>query len=252
MCHTEVPSGQEASGATAAEVSVPLPSGESMPGLLAGSENGAPVLLVADVFGRSPFYENLASLLAEAGFRVLLPDYFFRQGALAETTKQAAFARRAELDETQTVDDLRAAIAWLRASHQGPAGVVGFCMGGTFALDLASTEEDLVTVAYYGFPVPQPSIASPPPAPAGLVDRLGGPVLAFWGDQDETVGMDHVERYVTSARASNDRFEHEILPGLGHGFLGSADLTDPADAGGATWARTVAHLRENLGLGEVR
>lgn len=248
MCHTEVPSGQATPRLARSEISVELATGEAMPALeLPAAGDAPPVLLVADVFGRSPFYEHLAALLAQAGCHVLLPEFFFRQGPLTETGRQAAFARRADLDEAQAVEDLRAAIAWLRSRRSDRAvGVVGFCMGATFVLDLASTEPDLVAISYYGFPVPQPSLVSPPPAPMGLVRGLRGPVLAFWGEQDEAVGMEHVTRYVAEAAAVNPAFEHQILPGLGHGFLGSADLDDPTDPGAATWARTVAHLREHL------
>lgn len=170
---------------------------------------------------------------------------------MATPGKDAAFARRRQLDEARTLDDLRAAIAWLRErSGRRMVGVVGFCMGGTFPLDLASTEIDLVSAAYYGFPVPRPSIASPPPAPMSLVANLRGPVLAFWGEEDDTVGMEHVARYVEQASTANPAFRAHVLPGLGHGFLGSAVL-DPSDVGGATWSQTLAHLREHLQEGGV-
>jgi carboxymethylenebutenolidase len=249
MCHTDIPPGQATPDIAGAEVTIPLAGGEAMPALhLAASATAAPVLVIGDVFGRSAFYEHLGALLAQAGMQALVPDFFFRQGPLPDPpTKEAAFGRRAQLDEAGSLDDLRAAIAWLRgASGHARVGTIGFCMGGTFALDLAATEDDLASVAYYGFPVPQPTITAPPPRPLDLVDDLRGQVLAFWGDQDETVGVEHAREYARRAAAADAAFEHEILAGLGHGFLGAADLDDPADAGGATWARTLAFLRTNL------
>lgn len=53
-------------------------------------------------------------------------------------------------------------------------------MGGTFALDLASTETALVTVAFHGFPVPPGPVESAPQGPMSLVSGLRGPVLALW------------------------------------------------------------------------
>jgi carboxymethylenebutenolidase len=247
MCHPEVPAGQALSDAARAEVRIELPGGEEMPALLCGGEGLPPVLVVGDVFGRSPFYEHLAGVLAGAGFQVLVPDFYFREGPLEKIDKAAAFARRAQLDEARTLDDLAAAIAFLRARSSGTkVGTVGFCMGGTFVLDLASRDDDLVTVAYYGFPVPQASITMPPPRPIDLVDAQRGPVLAFWGDQDDTVGSENVAAYVDVAAAANPSFEHEVLPGLGHGFLGAADLSDQSDPAAATWRRAVSLLRENL------
>jgi carboxymethylenebutenolidase len=250
MCHTDVPPGPSTPVVERREVTSPLPTGEAMPALHArGAGGGPPVLIIADVFGRSPFYEHLASLLAEAGFQALLPDYFFRQGALREATKEAAFARRAQLDENGSLRDLAAAADWLRGETRAAVvGTVGFCMGGTFALDLASTNDDLVSVAYYGFPAAAAQNTSPPapPRPIDLVDQLRGPVLAFWGDRDETVGMDSVDAYVDAATAGRADFSHRILAGLGHGFLGQADLGDPDDAGGATWIETIDFLRRHL------
>lgn len=251
MCHPDVPAGQVTPAVTRSEVGIDLPGGETMPALLASGEdagaNAPGVLIAGDVFGRTPFYEHLAALLAEAGFQALLPDYFFRQGPLEEPGKEAAFGRRAKLDETQSVADFGVAADWLLERSGGDLlGTVGFCMGGTFVLDLASTRKDLVTVAYYGFPVPQATLASPPPRPIDLVDSLSGPVLAFWGDQDETVGIEHVEEYVKLAAAANSSFDYEVVSGLGHGFLGSADLQDESDKAAATWSRAVGHLRRHL------
>jgi carboxymethylenebutenolidase len=248
MCHIDIPPGQARPDIDGREVTIPLPGGEEMAALhVAASDDAPPVLVIGDVFGRSAFYEHLAALLAQAGLQALVPDFFFRQGPLPDPpSKEAAFGRRAKLDEAATLDDLRAAITWLRErSGRRGVGVVGFCMGGTFVLDLASTEAELVSVAYYGFPVPQPTIASPPPRPIDLVDGLRGPVLAFWGDQDDTVGVDHARDYVRRAQ-SHAGFESQILPGLGHGFLGAAPLGDASDPGAATWERAVTFLHDHL------
>jgi dienelactone hydrolase len=247
MCHPEVPESWETIQTGGAEVEVSVSTDELMPALHVGPDGAPGVLLIADMFGRSAFYEQLAARIAAEGLQVLVPEYFFRQGPLAEGGHELAFARRAQLEEVQSVEDMRAGVEYLRERSAGaPVGVVGFCMGATFALDLASTEDDLVTVAYYGFPVPQPSIVHPPARPIDLVEDLKGPVLAFWGDADQTVGVDSVHEYVELAAAANPEFRSEVLPGLNHGFLGAADLADPNDPATETWRQTLAHLRTNL------
>ena len=248
MCHTDIPPDQATPALAGHDVEIALSTGEAMPALHVSAAESAPaVLVIGDVFGRSAFYEHLGAMLAQAGFQAVVPDFFFRQGALpGPPSKEAAFGRRAQLDETRTLVDLRAAIAWLRErSGRSLIGTVGFCMGGTFVLDLAATEDDLVSVAYYGFPVPQPTIVSPPPRPIDLVEELKGPVLAFWGDQDETVGVEHARDYIHRA-GNHPGFESELLAGLGHGFLGSAPLGDPSDPRAATWDRAVGFLRTHL------
>jgi len=233
MCHPEVPEGQPAPRVATEEVSIPLPGGEAMPAMLALPEGGpAPAVLIAcDIFGRTPFYESLAARLATAGFEALLPDYFFRAGPLAERTREAAFARRARLDENGALSDLRAALGWLRRrdGYGGRTGTVGFCMGGTFALDLAALEEGLATVCYYGFPAGQSS-PTRPPAPLDLADRMRGPILGFWGDQDAGVGMDNVAELARRLAEHGVEFSHRVYPGIGHGFLAASQLDPSSEA----------------------
>lgn len=248
MCHTDVPDGQATPLVDRTEIHVPLANGESMPGtLFTDGRQGPGVLVVADIHGPSPFYESLAARLARAGYTVLLPDYFFRQGPTAGPEIEAAFARRGKLDEGQTLRDLDESCGWL-AERTGTSrvGSVGFCMGATFTLDLASVRSEMVTVAYYGFPVPQATIVSPPPRPIDVVGSQRGPVLAFWGEEDKGVGLDHVRTYTGLAEEANPEFSYEILPGLGHGFLAKAKIDDREDVGGRTWHRVLHLFDERL------
>jgi carboxymethylenebutenolidase len=231
------------------EVEVPLIGNrERMPALLCRPQTGAGagVLVVADVYGRSPFYEDLAGRLALAGFTALLPEYFFRQGPLGERTREAAMARREQLDQKQTLVDLSQAIDWLHLQPfaAGPIGTVGFCMGGTLVLDLTAERDDLATVCYYGFPA-----ATAVPAPLDLADRMQGPILGFWGDQDAGAGMDNVERLEALLKARGVEVEFVIYPGLGHGFMAASQL-DPAheayDAACRSWTRTIEFYRTHI------
>src|SRR5438067_5324968 len=117
MCHPEVPAGAPVPDVERIEAEIPLVGRqEKMPALMARPRTGAGagVLIVCDVYGRSPFYEDLAGRLALAGFTALVPEYFFREGPLAERTRELAFERRARLDQNQTLVDLEQAIDWLK------------------------------------------------------------------------------------------------------------------------------------------
>jgi dienelactone hydrolase len=255
MCHAEVPAGQTTPEVAREEVRVPLPGGGTLPALLtrAAADEAPSVLLVHDIFGRTPFYEDLAARLAAAGFNALLPDCFCRLGGLPEPTRAAAFARYRELDESQTLWDLLAALDWLgdmQGAPGGRLGTMGFCLGGTLVLDLAAERADLATVCYYGFPVMgEHTPGQAAPEPMGLVDRLHGPIVGFWGDQDTLVGLPNVERFAAALRARGAPYEQTIYPGAGHGFM-SASRFDPAHEAYAAatdaWARTLAFYRAHL------
>ncbi|HLW94429.1 MAG TPA: dienelactone hydrolase family protein [Solirubrobacteraceae bacterium] len=258
MCHPDLPAGRVALLAATELVEVALASGEIMPLEVVEAEpaaEGAPagesspsVIVIADIFGPSDFYRDLCARLSAHGLRAVMPDFFFRQGPLEERTFEAALERRGRFDEAGALDDLRAAVGWARGGGSDRVGVLGFCMGGTFALDLAALEPDLAVVAYYGFPVPQATIASPPPAPLSVAAQMSGSILALWGDEDSAVGMDNVTAFVAAMRDSPARFDHRIYSGLGHAFLGQADLDDPDadDDASASWRLALDHLEREL------
>ena len=256
MCHPEVPAGQVTPNVSRQEVQVPVAGGESLPALLTRPESGEgpAVLIVADIYGRSPFYEDLAARVAQAGFVGLLPEYFFRQGPLAERSQQLAFARRGQLDENLTLRDLGASIDWLKGQtgvRGDRTGTVGFCMGGTLVLDLAAERGDLATVCYYGFPAGVPNGGpKSAPAPLDLADRLQGPILGFWGDGDTNVGMDNVAKLAAALGGRGANFEHTVYPGLGHGFLGASRFDPDHEAYAMacdSWTRALGFYRQHLG-----
>jgi carboxymethylenebutenolidase len=257
MCHPEVPEGQATPDVIREEVRVPLASGEVMPALLTRPESGdgPAVLIVHDIFGRSPFYEALAARLSTTGFVALLPDYFFRQGPLAERSRDLAFERRAKLNEVGVLDDLSAAVDMLRQQsgvRGDRVGTVGFCMGGTLVLDLAARRADLVTVCYYGFPVREGhAVGTPAPAPMDELDRMSGPILGFWGDQDQGVNMSDVATFASELERRGIAFDLTIYPGLGHGFMAQSGL-DPShpayQMACESWTRALGFFRQHLGM----
>src|SRR2546422_995483 len=99
MCHPEVPEGTTPPNVRTAELTIAV-GGGAMPTLVAFPERArAPaVLVINDVFGRSPFYEHTARRLAQAGFVAATPEFFFREGPLPEPTPDAAMARAEPID----------------------------------------------------------------------------------------------------------------------------------------------------------
>jgi carboxymethylenebutenolidase len=261
MCHPDGPSPTASTPDVAsAEIAIPLADGAAMPAFLARADGAASrgaVMIVGDIFGaRTPFYEHLATLIAAAGLDAIVPEFFFRTGPLPEPSYEAALARKAKLDERQALRDLDQAISWVRDQsdfHGARVGILGFCLGGTFVLDLAATRGDLATVCYYGFPAGPPGPPGDPeramPKPLDEVDRIQGPLLGFWGDQDERVGQANVEAF---ARALGERgidFEHTVFAGLDHGFLQAAfePGTEGHDAARSSWERALGFFAKHLG-----
>jgi carboxymethylenebutenolidase len=246
VCHPEVPAGAPIPDVRVEDALIPVEDG-NMPTLLALPERlPAPgILVINDVFGRSPFYDQLARRLAQAGFVAVTPEYFFREGSLPEPTRDAAMARAKQLDFKRWGRDMSAATDWLRGRREvnGRLGTIGFCMGGTQSLLLAARREDIAaTVSYYGFPADARTDASP----IDLAPKMHGPILGHWGDRDEGAGLDNVEKLRAALEAAGVEHEFHIYPGLGHGFL-KASLEDEKTPGYeqacVSWRRTLEFYR---------
>src|SRR5204862_8045113 len=172
------------------------------------------VLVINDIFGRSPFYEHTSRRLAQAGFVAATPEFFFREGPLPEPTRDAAMARAKRLDFSGLVDDMSAAIDWLRTRPEtnSAVGTIGFCMGGTIVLLLAARRRDIAaSVCYYGFPADMRA----PARPIDLAAQMKGPILGLWGDQESGVGVDDVKELDAEFSSSGVDTEFDERSGLG-------------------------------------
>jgi carboxymethylenebutenolidase len=254
MCHPEVPPGVAIPDVRVEDAAIPVEDG-AMPTLAALPERvPAPgILVINDVFGRSPFYDHLARRVAQAGFVAITPEYFFREGSLPEPTREAAMARAKQLDFKRWGRDMSAAVDWLRGRSEvnGVIGTIGFCMGGTQVLLLAARRDDIAaTVSYYGFPADARTEASP----IELAPKMHGPILGHWGDQDASVGVDNVVKLRADLEAAGVEQDFHIYAGLGHGFL-KASLEDEKTPGYeqacASWTRTLEFYRECFARAKV-
>ncbi|HEY6203151.1 MAG TPA: dienelactone hydrolase family protein, partial [Candidatus Limnocylindria bacterium] len=184
----------------------------------------------------------------QAGFVAATPEFFFREGALQEPTRDAAMARAKRLDFSRTVDDMSAALDWLRVRNDttDAIGTIGFCMGGTIVLLLTAGRTDIAaSVCYYGFPADARTSARP----IDLAPKMKGPILGLWGDQDAGVGMDNVKQLDAALTAAGVEHAFHVYPGLGHGFL-RASLEDESTPGYRpaceSWTRSIAFYRESF------
>jgi carboxymethylenebutenolidase len=233
---------------------VSLMSGHDIAPCLTYSRPGRPdqpVLLVTDMFGIAAFYRGFAEKLASAGHIVIAPDIFFRVGELSEMSPEAALERRARLDENRRLGDLNTVLSWVRGRYdQQRVATIGFSMGGTQVLDLATRRDDLITACLYGFPARLPnSTARTAPAPMDHLDALHGPIFGVWGRADQAVGILNVEKFAAEFEDRKIEADITFYPDVGHGFmagLGSGDGS-PADVHAANaWQRLLSFYASHV------
>lgn len=205
----------------------------------------APVVLVVhEIFGLSHWIRAVADQVAADGFIAIAPDLLTMRGipAGADGAPDAEVAR----SEIQTLqrDSIHQYLLAVAEYGMGlPAarpvyGIVGFCWGGTASFDHAIRSPDLgASVVYYG--------SSPEPS---LYEAIRAPVLGLYGENDERVNATIAGAEAEMERLGK-RFETEIYPGAGHGFLRAQGGQDGANLAATrnAWPRTVAFFRETLG-----
>ncbi len=211
-----------------------------------GAEARGACLVLPDIYGPSPFYHAVTARLAEHGFDAVMIDYFFREGPIAEVTRAAAFERRSAMDENRCLRDIGAVIDQLPGTR---TALIGFCLSGTYAYDLTAVRSDLATVTFYGFPEgPGGPVAERAPRPIDIASQFQGPILSFWGDQDN-IPMELVDRFGAEAARHGADYRYQVYPGAGHGFLqGLVEERDDSASAQDAWKQTLAFLDSALTL----
>ena len=88
---------------------------------------------------------------------------------------------------------------------------------------------------------------TPSPVPLEFVDRMSGPILGFFGEDDELVGTEPVQR-LGEQLAGRDgvQFDYTIYENTGHGFMRHSAF-DPEhewyESAISSWLRMLEFLR---------
>jgi carboxymethylenebutenolidase len=208
---------------------VTLPEGGSGPG----------VLVLHAWWGLTAFFKSVCDRLADAGFVALAPDLY---GGETTDDPTAAEALLAEADMDRTLHLVRSSIFTLRglpATPEAPVGLVGFSMGASWALWLASRVPDLVgaTVVFYG----SQSIDMSP---------ARSPFLGHFAESDPWVHEDELTLLESDLHVLDKDVTFHRYPGTGHWFFESDRPAYDQAAAELAWDRSIAFLRRHLTAGD--
>ena len=209
------------------------------------------VIVIPEAFGLNGHIEDVTERFAAAGHRAIGLDIFHRSGG--GTAPYDDFAKVLPLFEGLTddglLDDIDAARAHLQAAGIGDRaiGIVGFCFGGRTTF-LAAVRRSLgAAVGFYGGGIVTGRFPQFPP----LVDEsasLQTPWLGLFGDDDQSIPVDDVERLRVSLD-EHTTVAHEIVrfAAAEHGFHCDQRPSYNLDAATDAWARTLAWFGDHLG-----
>jgi carboxymethylenebutenolidase len=223
-------------------------------GFLAHPDEEAPgVVLVPDVRGLYDHYRALARRLAGEGFAVLAVDLYRRTGPPKIETPADAMRWIRELSDPQVLGDLQEAIddlVGLPEVDGRAVGIVGFCMGGQYALLAACACRGLsACVPFYGMLSYAPGLdpVKKPRSPLDALSELSCPVLGLYGAEDALIPVSDVRRLEVELARSSQPSQVVLYPGAGHAFMNDTrpDAYRPEAARDA-WPRMVAFLQRQL------
>jgi carboxymethylenebutenolidase len=206
-----------------------LPPGGSGPGLV----------VIQEWWGLTSHVAAMTDRFAAQGFVALAPDLY---GGTTTHDADEAYKLMVALPADRAARDLAGAVDYLlgRDEVTGDAvGVVGFCMGGAFALNLAAQQGDRVAAAvpFYGV------------GELADLSSLTAVVQGHYGNEDAFVPVEQVHELVARLQAATGSPPEIHMYPAGHAFVNDENLLGTYDAAQAAiaWDRAVAFLHEHLG-----
>ena len=207
-----------------------VPEGGSGPGLI----------VIQEWWGLDDSLKKVVDRFAAEGFVALAPDLF--GGRVAHDSDEAG-QMLSSLPVEQATKDLAVGVDFL-IGHEGvtssTVGVVGYCMGGAFALLLAAQQGDRVSasVSYYGVG------PGTPESYAGITAAVQG----HYGTQDQMMPADQARTTAEQIRSESGAEVEFFYYDAGHAFMNPDDKmgTHKPELAEQAWSRTLEFLRSRL------
>lgn len=176
--------------------------------------NGMNVVILPDIRGLHPYYQDLTKRFAEAGFHTVAIDYYGRTAGTSERDDKFDWqAHLPQVQPGQVADDVRAAADYVRERNRGPVFTVGFCFGGSQSWRLSASDLDLAgVIGFYG----QPKLV------LDVVDEFEKPALLLIAGNDAATSQEQFDEFSTKLDAAGKTYEKYIYDGAPHSFFDRA------------------------------
>jgi len=213
------------------------------------------VILLHERYGVVQHTRDLTLRLAQAGYVGLAPDLFSRFTGDPEALRRGEV--RVELRDEEVLEDLDAAVAYLRkidSVDSSRIGIIGVCQTGRHSLLLAAHGRGLSNCAVlYGAVGGKEWAADelrPEPIPA-LVERLSCPLLGIFGAADHIISLEDVLRLRGCLEQAKKSYHIRLYRDAPHGWLND---TMPGryrrEAAGDAWSLLLSFLKQTFRDGQ--
>ncbi|MBI3989360.1 MAG: dienelactone hydrolase family protein [candidate division NC10 bacterium] len=199
------------------------------------------VIVVQEWWGLNDHIKDIARRLAQEGYIALAPDLYSSLGHQVTTDPNQAGQLMRSLRQEDGLKDLNAAVRHLKAIEgveKERIGVIGFCMGGTYALLLPCHNKDIKAAApFYG----------QIPSPDDPLKNLACPVLYLYGEEDGWITMQDVNRLREALKRYHKSGEVVTYLGCPHAFFNDTrkDVYREREARDA-WGKVLRFFEQHL------
>ncbi len=212
----------------------------------AAEPTGAAIVILPDVRGLHPYYEELALRFAENGIDALAIDWFGRTAG--PEPRDADFDYTPEVAQTTWAgisSDIVAAVEEIGSPDEdrpapGSVFTIGFCMGGRMSFLSATLGLHLAgVIGLYG--TLSGAWRNDAPAPLDVVSAFGSPVLGLFGGADTVISAEAIAAFDTALTAGG--MDHRLVtyPGAPHSFF-DRKAAEYADASAAAWSEVLGFI----------
>jgi carboxymethylenebutenolidase len=221
----------------------------------AADPTGAGIVILPDVRGLHPYYEELSLRFAENGIDALALDWFGRTAGPEPRGDDFEYMPHVEQTTWTGISaDIVAAVEELRApdgDRPAPSAVftIGFCMGGRMSFLAATLGLDLAgVIGLYGTLVgPWRNDA---PEPVEAASRFGSPVLGLFGGADQVIKPEHITAFDAALSAAGVDHRLVTYPGAPHSFF-DRKAAEFAEASAGAWSEVVAFITARTAPSEM-
>jgi carboxymethylenebutenolidase len=205
------------------------------------------IVVMPDVRGLHPFYEDLAARFAEAGVHAVAVDYFGRTAGAGPRGDDFDHQPHVEQTTPQGIAaDVAAAVAFLRSAKGGRSKnvfTIGFCFGGRNSFNLAGEGHGLAGVVgfYAGL---RPRHDGDAHTPILRATTYTAPVLALFGGADPSIPREQVEEFRRALESADVEHEIVVYEGAPHSFF-DRSFEQYRDECDDAWRRVLAFIQAN-------
>lgn len=179
---------------------------------------GASVIVLPDMRGLSPFYEQISIRLAEQGHAAIAIDYYGRTAGTGARPSDFPFMQHLfQVKRNNISDDILAAARHVRKATNREIFALGFCFGGRQAFFASAARFQMRgVIGFYGTPGLYPNGATGPTQHAA---DLSAPILAIFGGADTGIPATDVAAFDHALKQA--AVPHEIItyPNAPHSFF---------------------------------